>query len=144
MDPHPEKIPGLGLPQPSMKQSTTGFGRHYAHGREIHPITMESSPPPILSDPSAALVPPVLNTAQQAGIVDVAVDSSSALATQTDNTTSDDTSDALDEEWIDKAKAIVERTKDDPYLESKELSRAKANYLQLRYNKRIKIAEEQH
>jgi hypothetical protein len=54
----------------------------------------------------------------------------------------DDSSDALDEEWINKAKAIVERTKTDPYTESRELGKAKADYLRIRYNKQIKVAED--
>ncbi len=55
----------------------------------------------------------------------------------------DDDSDALDEEWVNKAKAIVEKTKADPYVESKELGKVKAEYLRIRYNKQIKVAEDQ-
>ncbi len=55
----------------------------------------------------------------------------------------DDTqSDELDAEWVEKAKAIVEQTKDDPHRESHELGKAKADYLRIRYNKTIKVAEE--
>lgn len=49
---------------------------------------------------------------------------------------------ALDQEWVDKAKQIVERTKGDPFLQSKELSKAKAGYLKARYNKDFKVAED--
>ena len=55
---------------------------------------------------------------------------------------SEDESDALDKEWVNKAKAIVESTKSDPYKESIELSKAKADYLRIRYSKHIKIAED--
>ena len=59
------------------------------------------------------------------------------------STSADDDSDALDEEWVNKAKAIVEQTKADPYVESKELGKVKADYLRIRYNKQIKVAEDQ-
>jgi len=54
----------------------------------------------------------------------------------------DDDSDALDEEWVNKAKAIVEQTKADPYTESKELGKAKADYLRIRYNKQLKVDDQ--
>ncbi|HEV7454961.1 MAG TPA: hypothetical protein VGO07_06915 [Candidatus Saccharimonadales bacterium] len=54
----------------------------------------------------------------------------------------DDNTDALDEEWINKAKAIVEQTKHDPHLESQELGRVKADYLRIRYNRHIKVVED--
>jgi hypothetical protein len=56
--------------------------------------------------------------------------------------TTDDNTDALDEEWINKAKAIVEQTKHDPHLESRELGRVKADYLRIRYNRHIKVVED--
>jgi hypothetical protein len=59
------------------------------------------------------------------------------------DSSTDDNTDALDEEWINKAKAVVEQTKHDPRLESTELSKVKADYLRIRYNKHIKVAEEQ-
>lgn len=54
----------------------------------------------------------------------------------------DDDSGAIDQEWVEKAKDIVERTKGDPFAESRELSKAKASYLKTRYNKDLKVAED--
>jgi hypothetical protein len=54
----------------------------------------------------------------------------------------DENTDALDQEWINKAKAIVDKTKHDPFAESRELGRIKADYLKTRYNKDIKVAED--
>lgn len=55
---------------------------------------------------------------------------------------SDEPSNELDQEWVRKAKSIVERTKDDPFLTSRELNKMKADYLKIRYNKHIKVAED--
>jgi hypothetical protein len=46
--------------------------------------------------------------------------------------------DLIEKEWVNKAKAIVERTRDDPYKQSEELTLVKADYMQKHYNKIIK------
>lgn len=47
--------------------------------------------------------------------------------------------DLIEKEWVEKAKSIVEKTRTDPYAQNKELNRFKADYMQKRYNKDIKI-----
>lgn len=54
----------------------------------------------------------------------------------------DDSTDDLDQVWVSKAKAIVDKTKNDPFVESEELSKMKADYLKTRYNKHIKVSED--
>lgn len=62
--------------------------------------------------------------------------------------TSDDTpltandDDLIEKEWVDKAKKIIASTKDDPYLQEKEVSKLQADYLKKRYDKEIKITRE--
>ncbi len=48
-----------------------------------------------------------------------------------------DDSDLIEKEWVEKAKAIVAQTTDDPYVQNKELSKFKADYMKKRYNKEI-------
>jgi len=50
-----------------------------------------------------------------------------------------DDGDLIEKEWVNKAKAIVERTREDPYKQSEELTEVKAEYLQKRYNKSLKL-----
>jgi len=140
MDPQLDKSPGLALPQPSHEQSPAGFGPPQAGevssemppGRPEFAVAAPAAPVP-LAVPS---VPP-----SQAGVQTPAV--AAPLQPAAALPLSDDDSDALDQEWINKAKAIVERTKTDPYVESSELGKAKADYLRIRFNKQIKIAEDQ-
>jgi hypothetical protein len=40
--------------------------------------------------------------------------------------------------WVDKAKAIISQTREDPYMQKTEMSRVKAEYIQKRFNKQIK------
>jgi hypothetical protein len=55
--------------------------------------------------------------------------------------TAADDGDLIEKEWVNKAKEIVARTIDDPYKQSKELTVFKADYMQKRYGKSIKLSE---
>lgn len=52
-----------------------------------------------------------------------------------------DDNDLIEKEWVDKAKQIVDQTKDDPHKQSKEINKFKAGYMKKRYNKDLKIEE---
>lgn len=61
---------------------------------------------------------------------------------QTDSPTADlpaKDSDLIEKEWVDKAKRIVADTKEDPHKQKAEMSRVKADYVQKRFNKTIKL-----
>lgn len=45
----------------------------------------------------------------------------------------------IEPEWVNKAKSVVEKTKHDPYMQEKEVSRLQADYLKKRYGKDIKL-----
>ena len=45
--------------------------------------------------------------------------------------------DLIEKEWVDKAKAIIAQTKDDPYRREKEVGRLQVDYLQKRYGKEL-------
>lgn len=49
--------------------------------------------------------------------------------------------DLIEKEWVEKAKAIVNHTKDDPNRQSKEINKMKADYIKKRYNKDIQVGE---
>lgn len=50
-----------------------------------------------------------------------------------------DDKDVIEPEWVHKAKMIVAQTIEDPYKRSEELTVFKANYMQKRYNKTVKL-----
>jgi hypothetical protein len=52
-----------------------------------------------------------------------------------------DDGDLIEKEWVLKAKQIVDRSKSDPFLQSRELNKLKAEYIKKRYNKVIKLPE---
>jgi hypothetical protein len=51
--------------------------------------------------------------------------------------------DLIEKVWVEKAKEIVGRTRSDPHLQNKEISKFKAEYIKKRYNKDIRVSEEQ-
>jgi hypothetical protein len=52
----------------------------------------------------------------------------------------EDDGDLIEKEWVNKAKQIVERTRNDPYKQSEELTVFKADYMKKRYDKTIKVS----
>ena len=51
-------------------------------------------------------------------------------------------SDLIEKEWVERAKEIVEHTRHDPREQQKALSLMKADYMKKRYNRDIKVSEE--
>jgi hypothetical protein len=50
-------------------------------------------------------------------------------------------SDRIEPEWVNKAKAVISQTRDDPYMQKHEMSKIKADYIQKRFKKQIKTDE---
>lgn len=46
--------------------------------------------------------------------------------------------DLIEKEWVERAKSIIAKTQDDPYIQKKEMSKVKADYIQKRYKKTVK------
>ena len=63
---------------------------------------------------------------------------SPSTAPPTDHLPADDV-DLIEREWVDKAKHIVAETRDDPHKQKDQISRVKADYIQKRFNKSIKV-----
>lgn len=62
-------------------------------------------------------------------------------ASQSDTPLIADDVDVIEKEWVDKAKNIVNKTKEDPFEQEKEVSKLQVDYLAKRYNKNIKQAQ---
>jgi hypothetical protein len=120
--PQPENLPG-----PDMPPETAGLAAEQGSpaGPEL------AAMPPAQAGPSLPLPPAMPSPAQpQADVSDT---------TQTGNLQASDDSDLIEKEWVNKAKEIVEKTRDDPYKQSEELTVVKADYIKKRYNKTIKL-----
>jgi len=49
--------------------------------------------------------------------------------------------DLIEKEWVDKAKEIIEQTKDDPHTRTKKVNELQRDYLQKRYGKVVGASE---
>jgi hypothetical protein len=132
MDPQPASSPDLHMPPPDLRQDEAtipGIGSDLSSGV---PKVAEVNDTVLMAHNSEAPQPAVSakpGNDQTQGV--------------TNTVGNDDDDDSLDEEWIQKAKVIVDQTKADPYQQSKEISKVKANYLKTHYNKEIKVADDQ-
>jgi len=147
MNPQSNQAPGLRLPQPSfdlgqapMTQPAEAF-----HAPEVTgaPVSVEAAPTqpgvmPMATSPAMPVAPVQQAQPQQQPIPQLMpspAQDATAVAQSEDES-------AVDQEWIAKAREIVEKTHADPYLLSSELSKIKAQYIKVRYNKDIKIVED--
>lgn len=48
--------------------------------------------------------------------------------------------DLIEKEWVEKAKAIIERNREDPYKQTEEITVVKAEFMEENYNKSIKLS----
>jgi hypothetical protein len=83
-----------------------------------------------MPDPASLTMPQVAgNPSQQPSV-------------QAQNPVIADDNDLIEKAWVEKAKQIISQTKEDPYLQNKEVERMKADYMKKRYDKDIKLTED--
>jgi hypothetical protein len=128
---------GLNLPPPVTEQAPSGEVPAPADAEKL-PAAPEQAPAPSQSAPASmpALDVPAIDLPAQ----DAASSAVNSTTTQASPITADD-GDLIEKEWVEKAKQIVERTRDDPYRQSEELTVVKAEYMQKRYNKTVKVSK---
>lgn len=92
-----------------------------------------SSPQTDDQSKSQPTLPPVQQPAQ--------TDSPSEDTTKDDTPLIADDVDVIEKAWVDKAKQIVEDTRDDPHRQEQEVERLQQSYLKKRYGKVVKPSE---
>lgn len=132
MNPHIETGPSLHLPSPTS-------GGDFSPTPETPHAEFSPNPPSGAAVTSQAItVAPTLQAHPTNLPLQPADDSQSTTLVPSDDTKGDD----LDKEWVNKAKAVVEQTKNDPYSQSHAIEQVKADYLRVRYNKHIKVNQQ--
>lgn len=140
MNPQFDKPNNLNLPPPMpevlpMPPDAPAPEQAAAARPEMAPSAPERQPQPALT-PAAAAVPAPEPPQQRPPTTDD-VNATTSIATPV---IADD-NDLIEKEWVTKAKEIVERTRSDPYRQSKDMTVFRADYMQKRYNKTIKLPE---
>lgn len=125
--PMPEQAAGYSMPE-NAAQNAPEQGPA-AGAENMASVQRQGATMPAMAAPAM----PVAQDPSQQGAVSNTTSSSASLAA--------DDSDLIEKEWVNKAKQIVERTRDDPYRQSEQLTGVKVDYMQKRYGKTIKLSK---
>jgi len=133
----PENQPGLQLPAPMPEQHPGAQNDSPEHA----PSAVEQAPAgPETGQQPGAQMPAALPTIPLPA-APTAIQPAVSPTTQSSTPATADDGDLIEKEWVEKAKKIVEANRDDPHAQSEELTVVKADYLQKRYNKTIKVSQ---
>lgn len=150
MNPQFDPTPGLRLPQPTTNPAAISPTPAPQAAPTMPALTPAAAPiqqapemAPAAPVTPAPVQPEVLGTvspvSQQAVPAPAQVQATTEQVTPSAVAEADE--DAQDEEWVNKAKSTIEQYKGDPYAQSKALSRLKAEYMQVRHGKTLKVSE---
>lgn len=137
MDPQFNKEPALRLPQPmpdhAAWQAPLGGAHEQAPGFELGSQPSQGAP----------MLTPAMPLAQQPQSLQQAVPMASGTNSSQASAGTQAAADEFNDDrvWIERAKRIVEQTHTDPYLESQEIGKFKAEYLKDVHARNIKVAE---
>ncbi|MDL2363417.1 MAG: hypothetical protein QFB86_03505 [Patescibacteria group bacterium] len=126
---------GFNLP-PVAEQAAVAPGAVEAAMPQIEHASVPSEQAPIVPaavPPLSTPLTPTLTNLPQVGVV--------SSTTTNVVTNVNDEQDLIEKEWVTKAKKIVEANRDDPFKQSEELTVFRADYMQKRYNKSIKVSK---
>lgn len=143
MDPQSNQTPGLRLPQPSV--GSGAMPEAYTQSAPV-PLPQSSYQAPAQPQIYGA---PTFSAQQQAAVAMPMEQPQSSPEPMAPTSTpspvaaapTDGDEDQADEAWVAKAKDVARQFQADPFLESQALSKLKAEYLQTRYGKSIKVSE---
>ena len=134
-------------PQPTFELPAQGQMPDQAPGQPVMPEAPAPASPERLMTPGnvpgGAPMQPIATPVQQgppAGAPPVPVPIPAPQQGATAHMSAAD-ADLIEKEWVSKAKAIVESTRQDPYVQNREINKVKADYLKKRYNKDLPVAD---
>ncbi|HWB39229.1 MAG TPA: hypothetical protein VG604_03225 [Candidatus Saccharimonadales bacterium] len=132
----PENKTGLQLPTPVAEQVPGAAPGQSPESAAGGPESSAGNPP--VGMPSGQSASPMA-VGMSLPAVPAAPQNDVTVTTQISTPTVADDGDLIEKEWVEKAKKIVESNREDPYKQSEELTVVKAEYMQKRYNKTVKL-----
>ena len=135
MNPNIDKMP---LPELRLPGATNGVAAGGFEGQPARPEVSNTERGTLPPQPSVAAVP--MNPGFPSSAVAQPFSRPVANQSLPVATQATDLHD-IEKEYVSKAKAIIEHTKADPYTQSRELSRVKAEFIKKQYGKDIKLSE---
>lgn len=130
----PPVVPANKQSLPEVSAPLTSQQEVAEHRPEIMPTSPASGAPQAQAVPVLPSVPPasVAQSPLPASAVSTQPVATPAIADDTD---------LIEKEWVEKAKEIVNSTRDDPYKQNRELNQMKADYIKKRYSKEVQTGE---
>ncbi len=145
MQPSENNNSELSLPKPVQDSPETTSSGYQEKSKSNSPIEDSVSKESILKDLNnkvAGITSSVnSNNNQSSSSKNVVNNSDGGSSLVSDNPQVANDDDLIEKEWVEKAKIIVNKTKEDPREQSKELSYMKSDYMKKRYNKDVKVSE---
>lgn len=146
MHPSENNSPELSLPKPVQESPETASSGYQEKSKSNSPIEDSVSKESILKDLNnkvAGITSSISsNNNQSSSNNDSAISNpNNGASLANDNPLAANDDDLIEKEWVEKAKSIVNKTKEDPREQSKELSYMKSDYMKKRYNKDVKVGE---
>jgi hypothetical protein len=135
--PQPERFNNSAPEQPDEVERQPIRSEKASQVPELPPSPPSAGPPPSQTLSASPFVPPPLPSAP-----DPPLSGSATTIPVIDVPDTADDTDLIEKEWVNKAKHIVETSRDNPNLQNKEISKLKADYIQKRYNKQLKVSED--
>lgn len=135
MNPSSNETAGIQLPPPMAETAPAGGETATGAEQTGRPAAAEALSAANMTPaaPPAAIPLPTMPTVPKKG-----AKSDDSTTTSPGSLQIADDGDLIEKEWVSKAKAIVDKTSQDPYKQSEELTGFKADYMQKRYNKTLK------
>ena len=135
MSPQTNGAPELNLPPPILAEASP-FDPNTVSAAAYETASSPAATAPVGNPLMPAMTLPVpsapLPLIAQGSVVNTSSNANPAVA---------DDADLIEKEWVQKAKDIIKQTQSDPHVQSKELNIFKADYMQKRYNKVLKLSE---
>ena len=135
MNPLTNNVTELNLPPPVMNEIPA-----YNHNTPTL-AAVERAPAPVAGITNINSLMPAISLPVPTAPLSPIAQGSVANTTSNANPVVADDADLIEKEWVQKAKDIIKQTQNNPHLQSKELNIFKADYMQKRYNKALKLSE---
>lgn len=119
--------------QPEQVGAAPGIEQGIERGER--PVEQQAAAPATVVAPPPILPTPIVAT-PSSGDSSVASDTLQLLNPSVAN---DD--DLIEKEWVDRAKNIIDETRDDPYRREQEIAKLQSDYLRKRYGKELGAAD---
>ncbi len=136
----PDNQSGFELPKPAINEALPPVPAPEAAAQLRAEEQSRQAELPGSSLPPIPVPPPA--TGQAPAVAPGAASPVPAGPTTTSSPAMADDVDLIEKEWVDKAKAIVDHTREDPHQQNKQLNEFKADYLKKRYGKEVRLTDE--